>query len=208
MRESTERRAAAAWQCNSARATNVRSASAESHVSSLVRMLYSRAGSYPPKQAMCTRRNFSPNTAQGACRSARPRHVYEVTTRPWCRTALSTASSDRGRPPAGTQEPARIWSRWARRRPSLADLRRGSQWIMFTTSSRRCGDRASPEGKRGGAAAHRKSRVHGHVMGARQVSAAHLGTTQSALMKRRCRANARSWSALRRQENQARSAVV
>jgi excinuclease ABC subunit A len=49
-------------------------------ISSLVRMLYSRAGSYPPKQPMLYAEDFSPNTAQGAC----PRchglgRVYEVT---------------------------------------------------------------------------------------------------------------------------------
>ena len=51
-------------------------------LSALVRMLYSRAGSYPPKQPMLFAEDFSPNTAQGAC----PRchglgRVYEVTER-------------------------------------------------------------------------------------------------------------------------------
>jgi excinuclease ABC subunit A len=51
-------------------------------LSSLVRMLYSRAGSYPAKQPMLYAEDFSPNTAQGAC----PRchglgRVYEVTER-------------------------------------------------------------------------------------------------------------------------------
>ena len=49
-------------------------------LSSLVRMLYSRAGKYPPKQPMLYAEDFSPNTPQGAC----PRchglgRVYEVT---------------------------------------------------------------------------------------------------------------------------------
>ncbi|MDQ6926150.1 MAG: excinuclease ABC subunit A, partial [Candidatus Eremiobacteraeota bacterium] len=48
-------------------------------LSSLLRMLYSRAGTYPPKQPMLYAEDFSPNTAQGAC----PRchglgRVYEV----------------------------------------------------------------------------------------------------------------------------------
>ena len=51
-------------------------------LSSLLRMLYSRAGSYPAAQPMLYAEDFSPNTAQGAC----PRchglgHVYEVTER-------------------------------------------------------------------------------------------------------------------------------
>ncbi len=49
-------------------------------LSSLLRLLYSRAGRYPPKQPMLYAEDFSPNTPQGAC----PRchglgHVYEVT---------------------------------------------------------------------------------------------------------------------------------
>src|SRR5579871_6518340 len=49
-------------------------------LSSLVRMLYSRTGDYPPKQPMLYAEDFSPNTVQGAC----PRchgigRVYEVT---------------------------------------------------------------------------------------------------------------------------------
>src|SRR4051794_35511896 len=36
-------------------------------ISSLLRMLYSRAGSYPPRQAMLYAEDFSPNTHQGAC---------------------------------------------------------------------------------------------------------------------------------------------
>ena len=36
-------------------------------LSSLVRMLYSRAGVYPPRQPMLYAEDFSPNTAQGAC---------------------------------------------------------------------------------------------------------------------------------------------
>lgn len=49
-------------------------------ISSSLRMLYSRAGSYPPRQPMLYAEDFSPNTPQGAC----PRchglgQVYEVT---------------------------------------------------------------------------------------------------------------------------------
>ena len=51
-------------------------------LSNLLRMLYSRAGEYPPKQPMLHAEDFSPNTPQGAC----PRchglgRVYEVTER-------------------------------------------------------------------------------------------------------------------------------
>lgn len=48
-------------------------------LSSLVRMLYSRAGSYPPGQAMLYAEDFSPNTPQGACPQCHGLgRVYEV----------------------------------------------------------------------------------------------------------------------------------
>jgi excinuclease ABC subunit A len=39
-------------------------------ISSLIRMLYSRAGHYPPRQPMLFAEEFSSNTAQGACPNA------------------------------------------------------------------------------------------------------------------------------------------
>ncbi|MDA8446929.1 excinuclease ABC subunit UvrA [Paracidovorax valerianellae] len=49
-------------------------------LSSLVRMLYSRAGVYPPDQPMLYAEDFSPNTPQGACTHCHGLgRVYEVT---------------------------------------------------------------------------------------------------------------------------------
>ena len=49
-------------------------------LSSLVRMLYSRAGCYPPGQAMLYAEDFSPNTVQGACPACHGiGRVFEVT---------------------------------------------------------------------------------------------------------------------------------
>lgn len=49
-------------------------------LSSLVRMLYSRAGAYPTNQPMLYAEDFSPNTPQGACPTCHGLgHVYEVT---------------------------------------------------------------------------------------------------------------------------------
>lgn len=49
-------------------------------LSSLIRMLYSRAGSYPPGQSMLYAEDFSPNTPQGACPECHGLgRVYEVT---------------------------------------------------------------------------------------------------------------------------------
>lgn len=49
-------------------------------LSSLVRMMYSRAGAYPANQPMLYAEDFSPNTPQGACTTCHGLgHVYEVT---------------------------------------------------------------------------------------------------------------------------------
>jgi excinuclease ABC subunit A len=49
-------------------------------LSSLLRMLYSRAGTYPPRQPMLYAEDFSPNTTQGACPTCHGLgHVYAVT---------------------------------------------------------------------------------------------------------------------------------
>ncbi|MFG3448488.1 MULTISPECIES: excinuclease ABC subunit A [unclassified Stenotrophomonas] len=49
-------------------------------LSSLLRMLYSRAGTYPAKQPMLYAEDFSPNTPQGACPNCHGLgYVYEVT---------------------------------------------------------------------------------------------------------------------------------
>lgn len=62
-------------------ATNARSSvGSVTTLSSLVRMMYSRAGAYPAKQPMLYAEDFSPNTPQGACPACHGLgHVYEVT---------------------------------------------------------------------------------------------------------------------------------
>jgi excinuclease ABC subunit A len=49
-------------------------------LSSLVRMLYSRAGTYPPRQPMLYAEDFSPNTVEGACPECHGLgRIYDVT---------------------------------------------------------------------------------------------------------------------------------
>jgi len=49
-------------------------------LSNLLRMLYSRAGDYPPRQPLLYAESFSPNTPEGACPTCHGLgHVYEVT---------------------------------------------------------------------------------------------------------------------------------
>lgn len=51
-------------------------------LSNLLRMLYSRAGDYPPRQPLLYAESFSPNTAEGACPTCHGLgRVYEVTER-------------------------------------------------------------------------------------------------------------------------------
>src|SRR5437660_8219979 len=51
-------------------------------LSNLLRMLYSRAGSYPPQQPMLYAEDFSPNTPQGACPNCHGLgRVFEVNER-------------------------------------------------------------------------------------------------------------------------------
>src|SRR4051812_46985704 len=51
-------------------------------LSNLLRMLYSRAGTYPPGQAHLDAESFSPNTPEGACQHCHGLgRVYEVTER-------------------------------------------------------------------------------------------------------------------------------
>ncbi|QGZ67063.1 excinuclease ABC subunit UvrA [Paraburkholderia acidisoli] len=51
-------------------------------LSSLVRLMYSRTGSYPPKQPMLYAEDFSPNTVQGACPACHGLgRVYDATER-------------------------------------------------------------------------------------------------------------------------------
>ncbi|WGS51706.1 excinuclease ABC subunit UvrA [Paraburkholderia sp. D15] len=62
-------------------ATNARSSvGSVTTLSSLVRMMYSRAGAYPANQPMLYAEDFSPNTPQGACTTCHGLgRVYEVT---------------------------------------------------------------------------------------------------------------------------------
>src|ERR1700734_4114852 len=51
-------------------------------LSDLLRMLYSRAGDYPPRQPMLYAEDFSPNTIQGACPTCHGLgRIYDVTER-------------------------------------------------------------------------------------------------------------------------------
>ena len=86
-------------------------------LSNLLRMLYSRAGDYPPGQDILYAESFSPNTVEGAC----PRchglgRIYDVTERsmvPTIRSPSATAPSPRGRRRGTARTCATSSSPWA-----------------------------------------------------------------------------------------------
>ena len=70
------------WRCNSnaARPHSVLSVGSVTTLSNLLRMLYSRAGDYPPEQPLLDAESFSPNTPEGACPECHGLgRIYEVT---------------------------------------------------------------------------------------------------------------------------------
>jgi len=162
-------------------------------LSSLLRMLYSRAGHYPPRQPMLFAEDFSPNTAQGACPTCHGLgHVYEVTER----TMVPDDSlSIRERaiaawPPAWQGQNLRdilvtlghdVDTPWR-------DLpRKDRDWILFTDEQPTVPVYAGFTPAETRAALRRKAApsYQGTFMGARKYVLHTFATTQSALMKKR-----------------------
>jgi len=162
-------------------------------LSSLVRMLYSRAGSYPPKQPMLYAEDFSPNTPQGACPQCHGLgRVYEVTEK-------SMVPDDRltirqraiaSWPPAWYGQNLRdilvtlgydVDTPWR-------DLpKKDRNWILFTDEQPSVPVYAGFTPAETRAALRRKLEpsYQGTFIGARKYVLQTFATTQSALMKRR-----------------------
>ena len=162
-------------------------------LSSLLRMLYSRAGSYPADQPMLYAEDFSPNTPQGACPHCHGLgRVYEVTER-------SMVPDDRltireravaAWPPAWHGQNLRdilvtlgydVDTPWR-------DLpKKDRDWILFTEEQPTVPVYAGFTPAETRAALRRKAEpsYQGTFMGARKYVLHTFATTQSALMKRR-----------------------
>jgi excinuclease ABC subunit A len=86
-------------------------------LSSLVRMMYSRAGAYPANQPMLYAEDFSPNTPQGACPTCHGLgHVYEVTEAimvPDPSLSIRERAIASWPPPGKARTCATSWSAWA-----------------------------------------------------------------------------------------------
>jgi excinuclease ABC subunit A len=162
-------------------------------LSSLLRMLYSRAGSYPPRQPMLYAEDFSPNTPQGAC----PRchglgRVYEVTERSM---VPDDSLSIRERaiaawPPAWHGQNLRdilVTLGFDVDKPWRELPRKDRDWILFTDETPTVPVYAgfTPKETRAALRSKMEPSYMGTFTGARNYVLHTFATTQSALMKKR-----------------------
>lgn len=162
-------------------------------LSSLLRMLYSRAGRYPKQQPMLYAEDFSPNTVQGACPVCHGLgHVYEVTERSMVPDDTLTIR----------ERAVAAWpSAWQGQnlRDILVTLghdvdtpwrelpKKTRDWILFTDEQPTAPVYASFTPAEVRAALRRKAEpsYQGTFIGARKYVMHTFATTQSALMKKR-----------------------
>lgn len=162
-------------------------------LSSLIRMLYSRAGTYPSKQPMLYAEDFSPNTPQGACPNCHGLgYVYDVTE---ASMVPDPSLSIRGRavaswPPAWHGQNLRDilvtlgydvdvpWSRLPKK---------DREWILFTeeTPTVPVYPGFTPAETRTALRRKTEPAYMGTYTGARRYVLHTFATTQSALMKKR-----------------------
>ncbi|MFP4894608.1 ATP-binding cassette domain-containing protein [Paraburkholderia sp. EG304] len=162
-------------------------------LSSLVRMLYSRTGDYPPKQPMLFAEDFSPNTVQGACPTCHGLgRVYEVTEKSMVPDDSLTIRERAiaAWPPAWHGQNLRdilvtlgydVDTPWR-------DLpKKDRDWILFTDEQPTVPVYAGLTPKETRAALRRKDEpsYQGTFTGARRYVLHTFATTQSALMKKR-----------------------
>ena len=162
-------------------------------ISNLLRMLYSRAGDYPPRQPMLHAEDFSPNTPQGACPACHGLGMsYEVTEQAmvpddslsirdgaiaswppaWhgqnLRDILVSLGHDVDQPWRDLPKKVRRWILFTEDQPTVP------VYAGFTPAETRAARRRNVEPS-----------YHGTYMGARRYVLHTFATTQSALMRRR-----------------------
>jgi excinuclease ABC subunit A len=164
-----------------------------SQLSSLVRMLYSRAGTYPPGQPMLFAEDFSPNTAQGACPHCHGLgRVYEVTEETMVPDPSLTIRERAiaSWPPAWHGQNLRdilVTLGYDVDTPWRELPRKDRDWILFTEETPTVPVYAGFTPAETRAALRRKAEpsYQGTYMGARRYVLHTFATTQSALMKKR-----------------------
>ena len=164
-----------------------------SQLSSLVRMMYSRAGSYPARQPMLYAEDFSPNTAQGACPNCHGLgRVFEVTEQ----TMVPDPSLSIRERAIASWPPA--WHGQNLRdilvtlgvdvdRPWRDLPKKDRDWILFTDEQPTVPVYAgfTPAETRAALKSKMEPSYQGTFMGARKYVLHTFATTQSALMKKR-----------------------
>ena len=164
-----------------------------SQLSSLVRMLYSRAGTYPARQPMLYAEDFSPNTAQGACPNCHGLgRVFEVTEQ----TMVPDPSLSIRERAIASWPPA--WHGQNLRdilvtlgvdvdRPWRELPKKDRDWILFTEEQPTVPVYAgfTPAETRAALKSKMEPSYQGTFMGARKYVLHTFATTQSALMKKR-----------------------
>jgi len=164
-----------------------------SQLSSLVRMLYSRAGTYPPRQTMLYAEDFSPNTAQGACPHCHGLgRVFDVTEQ----TMVPDPSLSIRERAVASWPPA--WHGQNLRdilvtlgvdvdRPWRELPRKDRDWILFTEEQPTVPVYAgfTPAETKAALRSKMEPSYMGTFMGARKYVLHTFATTQSALMKTR-----------------------
>ncbi len=162
-------------------------------ISTLLRMLYSRAGIYPAEQPMLYAEDFSPNTPQGACATCHGLgRVHEVTERtmvPDDRLTIRERAIAAW-PPAWHGQNLRdilvtlgydVDTPWR-------DLpRKDREWILFTEEQPTVPVYAglTPQQARAALSCKAEPSYHGTFTGARRYVLQTFATTHSALMKKR-----------------------
>ncbi|TCZ86960.1 excinuclease ABC subunit UvrA [Lysobacter sp. N42] len=162
-------------------------------LSSLVRMMYSRAGTYPPGQAMLYAEDFSPNTPQGACPHCHGLgHVYDVTEQTMVPDpSLSIREKAIASwPPAWHGQNLRdilVTLGYDVDRPWKDLPKKDREWILFTeeTPTVPVYPGFTPAETRAALKKKAEPAYMGTYMGARRYVLHTFATTQSALMKRR-----------------------
>ena len=162
-------------------------------ISNLLRMLYSRAGHYPPRQPMLYAEDFSPNTPQGACPTCHGLgHMYDVTEQSMVPDDSLTIRERAiaSWPPAWHGQNLRdilVTLGYDVDRPWRELPRKDRNWILFTDEQPTVPVYAGFTPAETRAAVRRKMEpsYQGTFIGARKYVLQTFATTQSALMKKR-----------------------
>jgi excinuclease ABC subunit A len=162
-------------------------------LSNLLRMLYSRAGTYPRRQPMLFAEDFSPNTPQGACPTCHGLgHIYDVTEKSMVPDdSLSIRQRAIAAWPAAWQgqnlRDILVTLGFDVDKPWRNLPKKDRDWILFTEEQPTVPVYAgfSPSETRQALRRKTEPSYQGTFMGARKYVLHTFATTQSALMKKR-----------------------